>query len=333
MIHRIINFLKYNNATILIVAAIFLVTSGVFAQTETGQALIGGEQTKIEGVDNTLLLAADLDNLAMDFKIEKIEEDEAYYYVTYTFIDLTEVNSAWQYQLQEKVKKISKKSKVDLGKYLAEEFTEESQARLKELREVKAGALAEGETKREEVVAYSGLIGQTLDLANKLFPAYQPVKRNELPSPENFIPQQPDLPATPNPDSLTDIYNQYINENDPDNDNIFGDLDNCPQIANPDQLDSNDNGQGDACDDDLTPFIKGGTEGGLGNEGGLDEESTPGGTEEGDTGEVSPLNERGDQGGLGATGSGTDTTPSMSEEPSVEIIDLPVAGPETPISE
>jgi len=49
------------------------------------------------------------------------------------------------------------------------------------------------------------------------------------------------------PDNLTDIYLDYINKNDPDRDNVFGTLDNCPFTYNPDQTDSDGDGAGDAC--------------------------------------------------------------------------------------
>ena len=50
------------------------------------------------------------------------------------------------------------------------------------------------------------------------------------------------------PDNLTQVYQNYIEENDPDMDNVFGSIDNCPSVYNPDQLDSNNNGIGDLCE-------------------------------------------------------------------------------------
>jgi hypothetical protein len=249
MLKRIIHFIKYNNITVLILAIIFLIGTGVFAQTETGQAVIGAKETKVEGVDNTLLLEADLDKIDMDFKIEKIESDERFYYVTYTYIDLVKQNNAWQYQVQEKIRKVSRKLKEDLGEYLAEELGEEYEARIKELKKEQAHAQETGEETRLEVVEYSGLIGQSLKLADKVFPGYEAVKKRQIPSPSQpptvlFSQEEPGS----EPDDLTDIYIEYLEANDPDGDEIFGAADNCPDDFNPSQLDSDDDGIGNMCD-------------------------------------------------------------------------------------
>ncbi|MDP3043729.1 MAG: hypothetical protein Q8N21_05015 [bacterium] len=212
---KILDFLKYNNLTVLILAAIFLFSAGAFAQTEQGQEFIGQEKTRIEGVDNTLLLAADLDNMDMDFKIEKIAQDEEMYFITYTFIDLDKLNNAWQYQLKEKTRKISKKLKKDLGVYSAEELGEEYGARIKELKEEQTRAREQGEEKRVEITEYSGLIGRSLDLAAKVFPGYEPVKEREIASPElvdrtNRTNQADGTDEMDGTDDLAGVYEEYI---------------------------------------------------------------------------------------------------------------------------
>lgn len=261
MFKRAIHFIKYNNATVLILAFIFLLATGVFAQTEAGQAVIGAKQTSVEGTDNTLLLEADLDLLDMEYKIEAVKSDEARYYVTYTYIDLVKLDNAWQYQMQEKVRQVSQNLKKDLGLYLAEELGEEYEARIKDLKEEQSKAEDTGESKRIEVTEYSGLIGQTLTLAGKMFPGYEPVKKVELATPLTSpvlrTPPtlaevgQEDIVAESLADSITDIYNDFIEENDPDRDDVFGILDNCPNNYNPEQVDSDEDGEGDECD--LTP--------------------------------------------------------------------------------
>lgn len=259
MLKKAVNFIKYNNLTVLILLGLFLAGSSVLAQTDTGQAVIGEKQVSYQGIDNTLLLQADLDNLDMDFKIEEITQDEKYYYVTYTFINLEPINNAWQYQLREKKRKISRKLKTDLGKYLAKQLKQEYDQRIKELKEAKKSSDIQGVTQVIEVQEYTGLIGKTLEIAGNIFPGYEPVKKIALPSPslpsllinnrENVgISTQVNIGAS---EDLTDVYNEYIGENDPDLDNIFGTADNCPLVANPDQLDGDSDGIGDVCDIDV----------------------------------------------------------------------------------
>lgn len=239
---------------VLILALVFVVGSGVFAQTETGQEFIGTETTRIEGRDNTLLLETDLNSFAMDFQIERIEEDEKYYYVVYTCLDLVEDNLAWQFQLDEKIRKVSKKFKGDLGQYLAEEFSEEYEARIRELKEEKRKAQIDGEEVRTEVTEYSGLIGQTLAVAERVFSGYEAVKKVELASPEStyVLPQDNASSSLGVADDLTRIYDDYVARMDPDADGFLGTTDNCPETYNPDQVDKDDDGKGDACDDTFT---------------------------------------------------------------------------------
>lgn len=210
MFNKAIHFLKYNNATILILAVILIAGTGVFA-SEPGREAIGKKTTSVQGTDNTLLISADLDNLNMDFKIEKIEEDNKYYYVTYSFIDFVVKESAWQYQLTGKVKKVSKKLKEDLGVYLAKKFKDEIEARIRELKEEKDKAISQGEAKRYEVIEYSGLIGKTLDLAGQVFPNYEPVKKTELPAPVVEPSLEPKIESQP-ADDLTQVYLNYVAE-------------------------------------------------------------------------------------------------------------------------
>lgn len=210
---KLLHFIKYNNATVIILALILILGGGALA---AGPENIGQRQTSVEGLDNTALLAADLETFNMDFKIENVRQDEKYYYVTYSFLDLAVIDSAWQYQLSQKTQKVSRKIKQDVGEYMAKFMAKHYEARTRELKQEKSQAQSAGEQKRVEVTEYSGLVGKTLDLAAAVFPGYEPVVKRELPAPENF-----NLPNPPTPlseggqiqaDNLTQIYNDYIAE-------------------------------------------------------------------------------------------------------------------------
>ena len=211
MLAQIFHFIKYNNATVIILAIILILGGGALA---AGPEAIGQKQTSVQGIDNTLLLAADLDNFNMDFKIEKIEQDEQYYYVIYSYLDLVVLDNAWQYQLNSKMQKISRKLKQDLGQYLANFLVKHQEARTRQLKQEKHLAELSGAQTRTEVTEYSGLIGKTLNLASKAFPDYEPVKTRQLPAPENF-----NLPTSATSlseggqaqaDNLTQAYNNYL---------------------------------------------------------------------------------------------------------------------------
>ena len=211
MLAQIFHFIKYNNATVIILAIILILGGGALA---AGPEAIGQKQTSVQGIDNTLLLAADLDNFNMDFKIEKIEQDEQYYYVIYSYLDLVVLDNAWQYQLNSQTRKISKKLKQDLGQYLANFLVKHQEARTRQLKQEKHLAELSGAQTRTEVTEYSGLIGKTLNLASKAFPDYEPVKTRQLPAPENF-----NLPTSSTSlseggqaqaDNLTQVYNNYL---------------------------------------------------------------------------------------------------------------------------
>jgi len=205
---KLLHFIKYNNATVIILAIILILGGGALA---AGPENIGQKETSIQGIDNTTLILADLGKFNMDFKIENIEQDDNYYYVTYSYLDLVIINSAWQYQLSQTTRKVSKKIKDDVGVYMAKYLAKQYEARLRELTQAKTDAESQGEQKRVEITEYSGLVGRTLDLAAKFFPGYEPVVKQELPSPE-FNP--PALAAEASQasgsDNLNKIYNDYV---------------------------------------------------------------------------------------------------------------------------
>jgi|GEM_PF-681925 len=312
MLEKFIHFIKYNNATVIILALVLILGGGVFAAEPEA---IGEKQTSVQGYDNTALLSVDLDKFNMDFKIENIEQDEKYYYVTYGFLDLAAPDNAWQYQLSQRTQKISKKTNQDLGAYMAKFLVKHYEARTRELKREKELAQAQGEQKRIEVTEYSGLVGRVLDLAGKVFPGYEPVVKRELPAPDLPAPLakvgegEPLVSPQSGEDSLTKVYNDYVASHDKDSDGILDQADNCPETLNADQLDSDGDGLGDVCDTAT---------------------STPEQTETpADSTETPPADV--------AAPEAPDSleTPTIPEPTSVDIIELPATEPvaEEPVSE
>jgi len=183
MRHKLLQILQYHNAVIIIFIAVVLILSGyVFAQTDTGQEIIGEKQEKVISIDNAALLAADLDNFDMNFKILEINQDNATstssnYYITYAYRDLILQDNIWQWQEKTKTMEMSKKSveNRDLGDYIAEELSEIAYWQQKELKEKQDKAKQIGPSEKKVVTEYSGLIGKILDVKSAIFPGYEPI--------------------------------------------------------------------------------------------------------------------------------------------------------------
>ena len=170
-----LNILQYHNAVIfIIIATVLILGATVFATTK--------KQEKVISVDNKALLAANLDDFDMNFKILDIQQDnatstDANYYIKYSYQDLVLQDNAWQWRDKTKTIEISKKSVADrdLGLYIAEELSEIVYWREKELREKQDKAKQTGPTEKKIVTKYSGLIGKILDVKKAVFDDYEPV--------------------------------------------------------------------------------------------------------------------------------------------------------------
>jgi hypothetical protein len=210
---RIKQFLKYNNAATLLVLFLFISGASVFAAPQGRQAL-GAPNSRVEGVDNTYFLSVNLEKFKANYRIEKIEADDEFYYVLYTYNDLVITNGVWQEMAIEKTRKITKKNlDKDLGLYLAGQLSEENAARIAELKQAQDLAKARGPERRVKVTEYSGLIGKALNVAGE-FTGYEPVKKVELPSP--ILSVNPDEASQANDqtgsDNIKSVYDQYLAE-------------------------------------------------------------------------------------------------------------------------
>ena len=251
MLKKALYFLQYNNFTILLILAIFLAGASVFA-SEDGRALIGKQVSSLEGTDNTALIDANLDDFNMDYKIVSVERDDKYYYIKYSFLDLSLQDGVWKYALKENDRKISVRPEEDFVGYFSKELKEEHDARIAELKAEQEKARSAGKQLRKQVTEYSGLIGALFSVAESVFPEFSPVKTEPLPTPlseelAGSAPSEEDSSTAVKAENLEQLYREYSSKNDPDEDGFFGDHDNCPDISNPDQADGDKDGKGDAC--------------------------------------------------------------------------------------
>ena len=182
MLKKIAKFIKYNTLAAVIIAIAFVAVASAMADEETRNKVIGEEIVEKSGVDNTALLAADLDNFDMEMKITGAMEDppeieDGNYYIDYQYKTLAIKDNVWQEVLAKKQMVVSKKSLAgrDLGLYVKEELGEIIDYQLAYLKKVQDSEAKKGRTVVLETTEYTGLIGMVLDTKTKELPGYEPV--------------------------------------------------------------------------------------------------------------------------------------------------------------
>ncbi|MCD6115192.1 hypothetical protein J7J74_02840 [bacterium] len=169
--NKILHFLQYHNLTLVILMFIIGFGTASLASDNVRSAIFDKEVREV-GVDNTMLLTADIDNFDFQPQITDIEEDENYYYVDYQYKTLGVKDNVWQEVIQEKELKVPKKvlaqSNKDLPSYITEEIGEVIMHEYQLLKDSQKIAREQGLTKKQKVIAYRGLIGKILNLQPKV---------------------------------------------------------------------------------------------------------------------------------------------------------------------
>ena len=177
MFKKITTFIKYNNAFIIIIAILFIASFSALAASEDLREEILGEKIVTKsGIDNSLLLLADLENFDLEMKILDIMEDEESYYLDYQFKTLGIQENLWQTVLRQERLEISKKALAnqDLGLYVTEELGEVIDYELAYLKEVQENENKKGDTKIVQETKYDGLLGMVISTKTKeLSPEYE----------------------------------------------------------------------------------------------------------------------------------------------------------------
>ena len=163
------------------------------ASPATREAVLGKEIISQTGVDNSAILAADLDNFDFEIKINDVAEDENNYYVDYSFRTLEiqdNIRQAAQRRSSMTIDKLSLAGK-DLGLYVQEQLVQIAQNEQNYLKQVQAAETKKGPTQIARAAEYTGLIGLVLDAKNAILPGYDPVVK---PAPAELTVASPDAP-------------------------------------------------------------------------------------------------------------------------------------------
>lgn len=174
--HKIIHFIKYNNALTVGMALILFLTGGAFANEGVRNAVIGEEIVTKRGIDNSQIISADLANFDLSLRIRNVTEDDASYYVSYSYQIMAIKDDIWQRVSKEKTLNVSKArlGEMDLGVYVAEELGQMAEHETGYLKEVQDIEKKKGPQAHIVSVEYTGLKGLVFDSASKAFPGYEP---------------------------------------------------------------------------------------------------------------------------------------------------------------
>jgi hypothetical protein len=212
MFKKIIKFIKYNTMITAIIAVAFVAVASVMASSEDVKKMIGEEIVEKSGVDNTVLLAADLEEFDLKMEITNALEDEENFYIDYQYNTLAIKDNVWREvlkreQLMKREQLIVSKASLDggdLGLYLMEELGEIIDYQLAFLKEVQEKEEEKGMTVVLEKTEYTGLIGLVFDTKTKELPGYEPVVKPPVVENSELSSGYPELSSDESSDETTD---------------------------------------------------------------------------------------------------------------------------------
>jgi len=201
MTQKLIDFIKYNNAFVIGLTLVLFGGGVIFAASpDARDAVLGKEIVTEQGVDNSRIINADLENFDFQMKIDNVTEDQANYYVDYSFRTIGVEGNEWQTITRSAKMTVAKESLAgqDLGLYVQAQLANIAQNELAYLKQAQAAEKEKGLTQVVRTTEYTGLIGLVLDVKNAVLPGYEPVIKPELvdlaQNIETLPPETPEIP-------------------------------------------------------------------------------------------------------------------------------------------
>jgi len=199
----IINFVKYNNAFVIGLVLVLFGGGAIFAASpDARSAVVGKEIVTVQGVDNSRIINADLENFDFQMKIDNVTEDQTNYYVDYSFRTIGVEGNEWQTITRSLKMTVTKDALAgqDLGLYVQKQLASIADNELAYLKQAQAAEKEKGLTQIVRTTEYTGLIGLVLDVKNAVLPGYEPVVKPEpVELAQETQPQPQELPQEPEP--------------------------------------------------------------------------------------------------------------------------------------
>jgi hypothetical protein len=195
MLQKVLHFIKYNNAVTIILVMCFSGFGVAYAASPTVRDSVYSSQEVVVSVDNTAIVAADLDNFNFNLKINSVTEDDKNYYVAYSYQTLAIGDSVWQIEEMDKTLTVNKETLdgKDLGLYAAKQLGDNMDYELSYLKRVQKIEQEKGVSEKVVTTEYSGLVGKLLNPKENVIEGYNPVI--PVPVPETPVTE----PSNPEP--------------------------------------------------------------------------------------------------------------------------------------
>ena len=176
----LVDFIRYHNATPLILVAVLLVAGITLAASPKGKEVLFSDAVVVTDtsptlLDSTALQKTDLKKLDQGLRIDAILEDAGSFIVRYSYRTFEIHENTWKPLTKSKELKVDKKflGNRDLGIYLADQIGQVMDQEVAYLIEVQ-NTFKQGPG-HQSSSQYTALIGKELDSNSKEFVGYQPV--------------------------------------------------------------------------------------------------------------------------------------------------------------
>lgn len=206
---NIAHFLTYNNAVPIFFGILFLGTTATFAASPEAREAVFAEHVAVQSVDNSYIVALDVDTFPFAVHITDITEDADTIYVTYTLDTVDVVSAVWQGVTVPRVLAVSKAllGNGDLAAYVENELTQVVAHEKNRLKETQKFERAIGTSPKVVATVYAGLVGRFFEPKEERIPQYtsQPNPNDPLfnPFPKPLVTwdehNQPETPVATTP--------------------------------------------------------------------------------------------------------------------------------------
>ncbi len=158
------NFIKYNNTVPIILGILFLSTSGALAASpEVRDSVISSKQS-VKSVDNSYLLAVNVESFPFSATVTGVKEDGDSYYVSYTLHTIDLVDSVWRPVDKTQVLEVDKRllTETTLGDFTTKQLVQVKDGERERFRVAQDSERKHGASNKVVATEYSGIIGSLI---------------------------------------------------------------------------------------------------------------------------------------------------------------------------